>query len=131
MRDWFAISLLAFVTSSVFSAAPVRAADAPPNACGCYHDDKGSCRCVKPTKCGCPGDCEPAGCEAKRQAQAERDNRAALKRIADRERKAAAEAKKQAKQGKRGKTAPAAKPGAGNPAAERSDLDDALEGKAK
>lgn len=124
MRDWLVLPVLAFLTCSTFVPL-ARAADAP-NACGCFRDDKGSCRCMKPTKCGCPGECEPAGCEAKRQAAAEREAQAALKRIAERERKAAAAAKKQ---GKRGKTD--AKPPKPADAPARSEVDDALEGKQK
>ena len=42
------------------------AADDKPNACGCYRDSAGSCYCGKKAKCGCPGECEPKGCEEKR-----------------------------------------------------------------
>ena len=58
-----------------------------PNACGCYRDDAGACRCTKQSKCGCPEECEPVGCEARRQRQAEREANAALKRIAAEEKK--------------------------------------------
>ncbi len=39
------------------------------NACGCYEDGAGVCHCAKKSQCGCPGTCEPAGCEEKRQKQ--------------------------------------------------------------
>ncbi len=36
------------------------------NKCGCYKDDGGTCYCDKKAKCGCPGECEPKGCEEAR-----------------------------------------------------------------
>jgi len=60
----------AFVAgASSASAAP----EGKPNACGCYSDSTGSCYCGKKTKCGCPGECEPKGCEEKRQKQLEKE----------------------------------------------------------
>jgi len=87
--------LLGFVPLGSAAAAD------PPNACGCYRDDTGACQCAKKGKCACPGECEPVGCEAKRQKQAEKDADAALKRINEREKKKAAEAGKAAKDGKK------------------------------
>jgi hypothetical protein len=37
------------------------------NACGCYQTDAGSCVCDKKARCGCPGLCEPQGCEQRRE----------------------------------------------------------------
>jgi hypothetical protein len=63
------------------------------NACGCYRDAGGACKCTsKIAKCTCPGDCEPVGCEAKRQKEANREAEATLKKIQLREKKKAAEA---------------------------------------
>jgi hypothetical protein len=68
------------------------------NACGCYHDESGACKCTnKKAKCVCPGDCEPVSCEAKRQKDASREAEATLKKIQLREKKKAAEAAKEAK----------------------------------
>jgi hypothetical protein len=67
------------------------------NQCGCFRESDGSCRCSKGAKCGCPGDCEPVGCEAKREKQAEREAEAALKRINEKEKKKHAEAARDAK----------------------------------
>src|SRR6187431_2331613 len=36
------------------------------NACGCYQTDSGACICDKKATCGCPGSCEPQGCEERR-----------------------------------------------------------------
>jgi len=42
------------------------------NACGCYKNGS-SCVCTdRKAKCECPGDCEPVGCEEKRQKELER-----------------------------------------------------------
>jgi hypothetical protein len=84
----------AIVTSS--SAPHAQAA----NACGCYRDDQGGCKCAKKSKCGCPEECEPVGCEEKRQKQADREADAALKKIAARERQKSADAAKQTKAAK-------------------------------
>jgi hypothetical protein len=73
-----------------------------PNACGCYTDDKGQCKCSrKVAKCGCPGECEPVGCEAKREKQAEKEAAAELRRIAAREKKKADDAVRAAKEKKK------------------------------
>jgi hypothetical protein len=78
------------------------------NACGCYTDDKGQCQCVrKAAKCGCPDECEPAGCEAKRVKQAEKEAAAELRRIAAKEKKKADEAVRAAKEKKKAEVAAA------------------------
>jgi hypothetical protein len=61
----------AFVAGAASSASA--APEGTPNACGCYSDSTGSCYCGKKTKCGCPGECEPKGCEEKRQKQLEKE----------------------------------------------------------
>ena len=73
------------------------------NACGCYRGADGNCVCTKTkkVKCECPGDCEPIGCEAVRQKQADKEAEAALKRIDAKEKKKAAEAKQASKKEKR------------------------------
>jgi hypothetical protein len=74
-------------------ALPASAAE-PVNACGCYRDDSGACKCGRKSKCGCPEECEPIGCEEKRQKEADKAADKALKEIAAKERKKAAEAGK-------------------------------------
>jgi hypothetical protein len=74
------------------SAAP---AGPPVNACGCYKNDRGGCICTdKKGKCECPGECEPVGCDLKREKEMEREMAAEVKRAQedDRKRKAAEEA---------------------------------------
>jgi hypothetical protein len=42
------------------------------NSCGCYRSDTGTCYCDKAARCGCPGECEPRGCEEKRDRELQR-----------------------------------------------------------
>jgi hypothetical protein len=67
------------------------AADAGPkhevNACGCYKDGAGACFCGKKGKCACPGDCEPKGCEAKRNKEIEQQVAAETKKAAEADKK--------------------------------------------
>ena len=70
----------------------------PPNVCGCY-SKSGACVCsTHILKCECPGECEPLGCEAKRQKKIERELAQETKRIQEEARKRdGAEKAKQAK----------------------------------
>ena len=88
--------LCGFLLLAGAPASPVRASE-PLNACGCYRDDQGTCKCTRKSKCGCPEECEPVGCEAKREKEADRAAEAHMKEIAARERKVAADAAKNAK----------------------------------
>jgi len=49
------------------------AAEATPNKCGCYKDSAGTCFCAKKGKCGCPGECEPKGCEEQRDKEIQKE----------------------------------------------------------
>lgn len=67
------------------------------NACGCYQNGAGACFCAKKSKCGCPGECEPRGCEEKRQKEIEREVTAETKKAAEadkKQRKASADAER-------------------------------------
>jgi hypothetical protein len=67
---------------------PARAAgEATVNACGCGTDVTGSCFCQKVARCGCPGECEPKGCEEKRTKKLEKEIEVEMKRAADEDRK--------------------------------------------
>jgi len=83
-RFWFGSFVAAIVVwAAAFVAGGATAAAAPegqPNACGCYSDGTGACYCGKKTKCGCPGECEPKGCEEKRQKQLEKEIAAETKK---------------------------------------------------
>jgi hypothetical protein len=69
---------------AVLAGGAASAADR--NGCGCYQTDSGSCYCDKKAKCGCPGECEPKGCEEKRQKEMEKEISAETKRAHDSER---------------------------------------------
>jgi len=64
-----------------------RAAAADRNKCGCYTDDAGACFCDKKAKCGCPGECEPKGCEQVRDKQIQKEIEAETKKAAQADRK--------------------------------------------
>ncbi len=55
-----------FVAALLVGAARGHAEDR--NKCGCYKDGP-TCYCDKQAKCGCPGECEPRGCEEKRERE--------------------------------------------------------------
>jgi hypothetical protein len=56
------------------------ASAATPNKCGCYKDTAGTCFCAKKAKCGCPGDCEPKGCEDQRDKEIQKEIEAETKK---------------------------------------------------
>jgi hypothetical protein len=60
---------LAFVFSMVVGVLGPGARAEQRNKCGCYKDDGGICYCDKKAKCGCPGECEPKGCEEQRERE--------------------------------------------------------------
>jgi hypothetical protein len=57
-----------------------RAAAADRNKCGCYKDGAGTCFCDKKAKCGCPGDCEPKGCDEARNKELQKEIEAETKK---------------------------------------------------
>jgi len=64
------------------------AATAAANKCGCTRNESNNtCSCSKAAKCGCPGDCEPKGCEEKREAQMKKEIEAETKKAAEADRK--------------------------------------------
>ena len=112
------MKLVGFVLGSVLVVSLAGALGAAParNNCGCYKDGA-TCFCDKKAKCGCPGDCEPKGCEEKRSAQMKKEVDAETKKAAeaDKKHKAASGETKTASMresnngdnGKPGKAAPA------------------------
>jgi hypothetical protein len=64
----------------VLAAREARAAEGDFNACGCRQTGQGLCVCEKKSKCGCPGECEPKGCEEKRAKQLEKEIQAETKK---------------------------------------------------
>jgi hypothetical protein len=66
------------------SAAP---AGVTLNACGCYRKGN-ACVCTdKKAKCECPEDCEPVGCDEKRQKEMDREMAAEIKRGQEQDKK--------------------------------------------
>ena len=68
-------SVLVISLAGAVGAAPAR------NNCGCYKDGA-TCYCDKKAKCGCPGDCEPKGCEAQRDKELQKEIDAETKKAA-------------------------------------------------
>ena len=70
------------------------AAVAAPNKCGCTRNESNNtCSCSKGAKCGCPGDCEPKGCEEKREQQMKKEIDAETKKAAEADKKQRASSK--------------------------------------
>jgi hypothetical protein len=68
-------SVLVVSLAGAVGAAPER------NNCGCYKDGA-TCFCDKKAKCGCPGDCEPKGCEEQRDKELQKEIDAETKKAA-------------------------------------------------
>jgi hypothetical protein len=81
----------ALAKTKTATGKPVAAADPGPkrevNACGCYKDGAGACFCGKKGACACPGECEPKGCEEKRNKEIEREVAAETKKAAEADKK--------------------------------------------
>ena len=82
---FFAPLLVLFL--SMWMSGGERAYAADKNKCGCYKDGAGTCFCDKKAKCGCPGDCEPKGCDAKREQQMKKEIEAETKKAAEADRR--------------------------------------------
>ena len=72
-------------------AASKAEATPPLNTCGCYEDSSGICHCARKSRCGCPGECEPNGCEDKRRKDLEKESQEEVKRQQDDDKKRNAE----------------------------------------
>jgi hypothetical protein len=99
-RSWLVIVAMLVGGASGFAGGFVQAkgkssktaaADSGPkkdvNACGCYKDGAGACFCGKKGKCACPGDCEPKGCEEKRNKEIQKQVAAETKKAAEADKK--------------------------------------------
>lgn len=85
------ISILAALLLTAAGGNVARAEGHNLNACGCYTENE-TCFCEKKAKCGCPGECEPKGCEVERQKKFQKEIEAETKRAAE-EAEAAAKAR--------------------------------------
>jgi hypothetical protein len=79
--------LLTLVVMACAGGRDARAADDGFNACGCRQDGQGLCVCEKKSKCGCPGECEPKGCDERRAKLLEKEIQAETKKAEDSARK--------------------------------------------
>jgi len=70
-------------TKAAADSGPAKAV----NACGCYKDTAGACFCGKKGKCACPGDCEPKGCEEKRNKEIQKEVDAETKKAHEADKK--------------------------------------------
>lgn len=73
-------------------AATVRGEEPKTNACGCYQNTAGECICTRRGKCDCPGECEPKGCDDKRQKELEKEIKEETKKAEAAEKKRQQEA---------------------------------------
>jgi hypothetical protein len=82
------MALLAAGAIGAFVAVAPRVAGAADlNACGCREGAPGQCVCEKKSRCGCPGECEPKGCEEKRAKQLEKEIQAETKKAEEAQRR--------------------------------------------
>jgi hypothetical protein len=82
-------ALLGFTLLGTSRPPPSAQADPEPprvNRCGCYEESAGICKCLRKSACGCPGECEPLGCEQRRQEDLGRRMQEELKKIRDEDR---------------------------------------------
>jgi hypothetical protein len=120
------IATTLFAVTLALAGAPRLATAQELNACGCYREDSGACKCTaSKAKCTCPGDCEPVTCEAKRQRDANREAAATLQKIKAREKQRATAAAHEASMKKGTKPKPKAK--AAQPPAPKDEIDKLLE----
>lgn len=76
----FGLGWLALVALAGVVMPRAAASDEERNRCGCYRDGAGACYCSKKATCGCPGECEPRGCEEKRDKDLQREIQAETKK---------------------------------------------------
>jgi hypothetical protein len=87
-RSQTVFALLAAGAIAVIAGAPRRAAAASAlNACGCREGAPGQCVCERKSRCGCPGECEPKGCEEKRAKQLEKEIQVETKKAEEAQRR--------------------------------------------
>jgi hypothetical protein len=83
------LALLAVGAMGIIGAIGAQPADAANafNACGCREGAPGQCVCEKKSRCGCPGECEPKGCEEKRAKQLEKEIQVETKKAEEAQRR--------------------------------------------
>ena len=71
LRPWMLTGLVACMMGGWSVTA--RGEEPKTNVCGCYQNTAGECICTRKGKCDCPGECEPKGCDEKRQKALEKE----------------------------------------------------------
>jgi len=71
LRPWMFVGLVACMMGG--SSVTAQGEEPKTNACGCYQNTAGECTCTRRGKCDCPGECEPKGCDEKRQKALEKE----------------------------------------------------------
>ncbi len=84
---WLGLSM---VLAAALAITGSRARGDDRNKCGCYKDGAGVCYCDKKAKCGCPGECEPKGCEEQRERELQKEIDAETKKAASTQKKPSA-----------------------------------------
>src|SRR5262245_47266150 len=82
-----AASAIGTLVVALLSGATTAHAAPALNACGCREGAPGQCICEKKSHCGCPGECEPKGCEEKRAKQLEKEIQAETKKAEEAQRR--------------------------------------------
>ena len=96
LRPLTVLGLVAFMTGG--SPTTARGAEHKTNACGCYQTTAGECICTKKGPCDCPGECEPKGCDEKRQKALEKEVKEETKKAEAAEKKRQQEAAEKQRQ---------------------------------
>jgi hypothetical protein len=69
----FLLRTVLLATLLLVTAVPPGARADDVNRCGCRQDSSGACTCERTARCGCPGECEPRGCEEARERAFQRE----------------------------------------------------------
>ena len=85
-RDHYRLFAVATILATVLARTGVASAEER-NRCGCYRDTTGACFREKKATCGCPGECEPRGCEEKRDKELQKQIEAETKKAQEAGRK--------------------------------------------
>jgi len=88
MVSFRTVRVVLLLVAFALPAGAARAAER--NACGCTQTDSGNCICDKKARCGCPGQCEPQGCEAQREKAFQREVETETRKARDTDRQHAA-----------------------------------------
>lgn len=111
MKNIISILILAIALVLPAASGNLARAERKLNDCGCYGEGS-NCTCTRKAKCGCPGECEPKGCEEARQRKLQKEMEAEIKKAKEQEAASQPKETKPADEEEKGKAskAPPAKP---------------------